>query len=291
MACRMAGLRIFEEFVEFGLERPAVFHRQIVEQTLGRREDDRDLLFDRQRRILRLLQNLDQPLTAIQLRLRRLIEIGAELREGRQFAILREIEPQRAGHLLHGLDLRVAADAAHRKTHVDGGPDVRVEQIGFQINLAVGDRDDVGRNVGRNVARLGFDERQRGERAAALRVAQFRGALQQAAVQIEHVAGVRFAARRTAQQQRNLAIGRGVLGKIVVNAERVAPANRGSIRPWRSRNKAPDTAWARDRKRSPKPRWCIPWRRNLRASSPPAPRSSASGRWRHRCRSRRRPSG
>ena len=53
-------------------------------------------------------------------------------------------------------------------------------------------------------------------------VAQFRGALQQAAVQIEHVAGISFAARRTAQQQRDFAIRRGVLGKIVVDAERVA---------------------------------------------------------------------
>ena len=53
-----------------------------------------DLLFDRQRLILRLLQDFDQVLAAIQLRLRSLIEIGAELREGRQFAILRQIETQ-----------------------------------------------------------------------------------------------------------------------------------------------------------------------------------------------------
>ena len=85
-----------------------------------RGENDRHLLFDRQRLILRLLQNFDQALTAIQLRLRSLIEIGTELREGRQFAVLREIETQRARHLPHGLDLRVAADAAHRKTHVHG---------------------------------------------------------------------------------------------------------------------------------------------------------------------------
>ena len=84
----------------------------------------------------------------------------------------------------------------------------RVEQIGFEENLAVGDGNDVGGNVGRNVARLGFDERQRGERTAADFLVQLGGALQQARCGEEHVARKRFAARRTAQQQRNLAIGR-----------------------------------------------------------------------------------
>ena len=51
---------------------------------------------------------------------------------------------------------------------------------------------------------------------------ELRGALQQAAVKIEHVAGVGFASGRTAQQQRNFAIRRGVLGKIVVHAQGVA---------------------------------------------------------------------
>ena len=53
-------------------------------------------------------------------------------------------------------------------------------------------------------------------------VVQLGGALQQTAVKIEHVPGEGFAPRRTAQQQRDFAIRRRVLGKIVVNAERVA---------------------------------------------------------------------
>ena len=44
---------------------------------------------------------------------------------------------------------------------------------------------------------------------------------EQAAVQIEHVAGIRLAARRTLQHQRHLAIRDGLLGEIVVNDERV----------------------------------------------------------------------
>ena len=170
------------------------------------------------------------------------------------------------GDLAHGFDLRVAADAADRDTDVDRGTDVGVEQVGFQVDLAVGDRDHVGRNVRRNVAGLRFDERQRGQRPAAELVVELRGALQQAAVEIEHVAGKSFAAGRTAQQQRDLAIGRGVLRKIVVDAERVTAACRGSIRPWRSRNTARCTASEPDRTPWRRRRWCIPSRRSPRAS-------------------------
>ena len=50
---------------------------------------------------------------------------------------------------------------------------------------------------------------------------QLRGALEQAGVQIEHVARIGFAARRAAQQQRHLAIGDGLLGQIVIDDQRV----------------------------------------------------------------------
>jgi len=43
-------------------------------------------------------------------------------------------------------------------------------------------------------------------------------------MQVEHVAGVGFATRRTAQQQRHLAIGPGLLGQIVVDDQRVLAA-------------------------------------------------------------------
>ena len=46
-------------------------------------------------------------------------------------------------------------------------------------------------------------------------------ALQQARVQIEHVARIGFAARRAAQQQAHLAIGDGLLGQVVVDDQRV----------------------------------------------------------------------
>ena len=119
------------------------------------------------------------------------------------------------GHLLHRLDLGGAADAGDRDADVDRRPDALVEQVGLQEDLAVGDRDDVGRDVGRDVVGLGLDDRQAGHRAGAELVGQLRAALQQARVQVEHVAGVGLAARRAAQQQRDRAVGLGLLGQVV----------------------------------------------------------------------------
>ena len=56
---------------------------------------------------------------------------------------------------------------------------------------------------------------------AAVRVAHARGALEEAAVEVEDVTGVRLAAGRPAEQQGHLAVGPGVLGQVVVDAQRV----------------------------------------------------------------------
>jgi hypothetical protein len=154
-------------------------------------------------------------------RWRGLVELGAELGEGFQFAVGGQVQSQRAGDLLHGLGLGVAAHARHADADVDGRADAGEEQVGLEVDLPVGDADDVGRDVGRHFAFLGLDDRQGGQRAAAVLVGELDGALEQAAVQIEHVAGIGFAAGRAAQQQRKLAIGGGLLGQVVVDAQRV----------------------------------------------------------------------
>ena len=61
---------------------------------------------------------------------------------------------------LHRLDLRRRTHARHRDADVHRRTDALVEQIGLQEDLAVGDRDHVGRNVGRDVVGLGLDDRQ-----------------------------------------------------------------------------------------------------------------------------------
>ena len=129
-----------------------------------------------------------------------------------------------AGDLLDRLDRGREADARDRQADVDGGTHVRVEKILVENYLAVGDRDDVGRDVGRHVAFLGLDYRQRGQRSAAHLVAHLGGALEQSRMQIEDVAGIRLAAGRAAQQQRQLAIGLRMLAEIVVHEQRMLAA-------------------------------------------------------------------
>ena len=68
-------------------------------------------------------------------------------------------------------------------------------EVGLQEDLAVGDRDHVRRDVGRDVAGLRLDDRQRGQRAAARLVAQLARALEQPRVQVEDVARECLAAR------------------------------------------------------------------------------------------------
>src|SRR5439155_26131976 len=115
-----------------------------------------------------------------------------DLAQYRELAVLGEVQTQPSGDLLHRLDLGVAAHPGDRDARVDGGPHVRVEQVRLEEDLAVGDRDDVGRDVRRNVTRLRLDDRQRRERAAAHLVGELRGALEQAAVEVEDVAGIRL---------------------------------------------------------------------------------------------------
>ena len=120
-----------------------------------------------------------------------------------------------------GADLRVAAHARHRDADVDGRAHARVEEVRLEEDLAVGDRDHVRRDVGRDVAGLGLDDRQRRHRPAAEAVVELDRALEQAGVQVEDVARVGLAPRRAAQQQRHLAVGVRVLGEVVVDHQRV----------------------------------------------------------------------
>ena len=104
---------------------------------------------------------------------------------------------------------------------VDGGTDAGVEELGLQVDLAVGDGDDVGRDVGRHVATLGLDDGESRQRTATAGVGQLGRPLQEPAVQVEDVAGVGLTTRRPAQQQRQLAVGLGLLGQVVVDDEGV----------------------------------------------------------------------
>src|SRR5215467_5904013 len=77
----------------------------------------RDLIFDRNRVVLFLLKKLDNPLTAIESRPRRCVEIRTELGKRCQLPKLRQIEFDFAGDLLHRLDLSSRSDTADGKSH------------------------------------------------------------------------------------------------------------------------------------------------------------------------------
>src|SRR4030095_13673070 len=102
-------------------------------------------------------------------------------------------------------------DPRDRQPDVHRGPDAGVEEVGLEVDLAVGDRDNVGRDVGGHVAELRLDDGQRRQGAAAQLVVQLRRPLEEPRVQVEDVPGVRLAARRPAEQQRELPVGLGVL--------------------------------------------------------------------------------
>src|SRR5207248_11102770 len=68
--------------------------------------DGDDLILERPRLVLRLVQRRDHLPAARQRLLRRLVQLGAELREGLELAVLREIEAEAAGDLPHCADLR-----------------------------------------------------------------------------------------------------------------------------------------------------------------------------------------
>src|SRR5688572_14330619 len=118
-------MRVLDKPVELELEAPAVLHSQIVEIPVGTGINNQYLLLDGQRLELALLQNLGETPAARELLLRCLVEIRAKLSEGRQRAILRQIEPQRSRDLPHGSNLGAAADAAHRQADIHRGPHVR----------------------------------------------------------------------------------------------------------------------------------------------------------------------
>ena len=89
--------------------------------------------------ILTLLENLDHCCTTSQLLLSGGIEVGTELGEGCNLAILGELQFQSPGDLLHRLPLRSRANARHREANIDRRADATIEELRLEEDLAVGD--------------------------------------------------------------------------------------------------------------------------------------------------------
>eukprot|EP00906_Rhabdomonas_costata_P021916 RCo031741 len=130
---------------------------------------------------------------------------------------------QRTSDLLHGLVLRARPHTGHGQTDVHGRPLPTSEQLGVQVDLPVRDTNHVGNDVSRHIVGQGLHNGQRRQRTRALLGGHHGRALQQPGVQVEHITGVRLSAGRSSQQQGNLTVGNGLLGKVIVDAQNVAP--------------------------------------------------------------------
>ena len=163
--CRGAGVRnVSSRNVSNGR---TLLHFEVVEVATGAGVDRDDLLLDAQRRELGLLQQFDEAVATVELRLDTLSSSepnAANASSSRNWARSIFIEPATADIAL------ICADdptRRHRDTHVHRRADAGVEEVEVEEDLAVGDRDHVGRDVGRHVAGLRLDDRQRGQRTAA----------------------------------------------------------------------------------------------------------------------------
>ncbi len=84
-------MRVVRKSVSLAWKSLMRLHRHVVHVAVLHRPEHRHLDLDRDRVVLRLLEDLDDALAAFELRLRLRIEVGAELRERRQFAELRQV--------------------------------------------------------------------------------------------------------------------------------------------------------------------------------------------------------
>src|SRR6202142_3439348 len=111
--------------------------RNIIHIAVLSRPNHSYLNLDRNRAVLRLLEDLDNALAAVDLRLRLGIQFRAELSEGCQFAKLSEVTLELSSNLFHGLELRLRTNSRNRQAYGDRRPDALIEQVRLQVDLAV----------------------------------------------------------------------------------------------------------------------------------------------------------
>lgn len=180
--CALVALEVVEEV---GLPSQDLVDRDAVEVTVDTSEDKWNHLVDGHWLVLLLLEQLSETLTTAQGLLGGGIKIGTELGESSDLTVLGQEELEGTSDLLHGLELSSGSDTGDRKTDVDGWTDTLVEEFGLQEDLAVGDGNDVGWNVGGHVTTLGLNDRQSSEGTATEVLVHLGGTLEQTGVEVE----------------------------------------------------------------------------------------------------------
>ena len=186
-----------EEFLEFadfgGLD--------LVEEATDTSVEDADLLLSDHGHVLLLLEELGELLTSVEEMLGGSVEIGTELGEGGDLSVLSELEFERTGDLLHGLDLGGRTDTGHRQTDVNGGTDTLIEKLSLQEDLTIGNGDDIGGNIGGHITSLGLNNGEGGEGSGTVGVVHLSCTLEETRVEIEDVSGVGLSAGGSSQQE------------------------------------------------------------------------------------------
>src|SRR6516164_7956662 len=98
---------------------------------------------------------------------RALVDHGAEARKHLELKKLGVVETQTFRQRLQDRRLRLAADARNALADIDRRLLVLVKQTRVEVDLPVGDRDQIRRDIGTDVARLSFRDRQGSERASS----------------------------------------------------------------------------------------------------------------------------
>src|SRR5262249_38295068 len=156
--------------------------------------------------ILPLLKNFGKPLSPTELSLRGFVEITSKLSEGSQLPELGQIQTKRTRNLTHSFDLGFPTYARDRQAHVHGRPNARVEKVAFEVDLAVGDRNDIGRDIGGHIPSLSLNDGQGSQRPPSSALIKLCRPLQQPGVKVEDVPGIGFPSWRAPQQERDFPI-------------------------------------------------------------------------------------
>ena len=193
----------------------------LVEVTTDTGVEDTGLLLNGHGDVLLLLKELGQLLTSVEELLGGGIEIGTELGEGGDLTVLGELELERTGELLHGLNLGGGTDTRHGKTDVNGGADTLMEKLSLEEDLTVGNGDDIGGDISGHITGLSLNDGEGSERASTVVLVHLGSTLEKTRVEIEDITRVSLTTRRTSEKKGHLTVGDGLLGKIVIDDKSV----------------------------------------------------------------------
>jgi hypothetical protein len=107
------------------------------------------------------------------------------LSESSDFTVLGQKKLEGTSDLLHGLKLGSGTDTRHGKTDVNGRSDTLVEEFGFQEDLSIGNRNDVGGDISRHITTLGLDNGESSEGTTTVLVAHLGSTLEETRVEVE----------------------------------------------------------------------------------------------------------